>query len=107
MTVYINDNNDPGEEVVLTSEPGNPYFNAPNTRPWRGFFVHDYAHHNPPVFTASPPADGTPVRYGAMIKVSHLWTGRTLHSHYLNYGHDGSSGQQQVIAFKGADDNDL
>ncbi len=47
------------------------------------------------------------MKYGATIKVSHLWTGRTLHSHPLNYGHTGSSGQQQVTAFEGADDNDL
>jgi dolichyl-phosphate-mannose--protein O-mannosyl transferase len=32
--------------------------------------------------------------------------GRTLHSHAFNYGHPGSSGQQQVTAFEGADDND-
>jgi dolichyl-phosphate-mannose--protein O-mannosyl transferase len=31
----------------------------------------------------------------------------TLHSHALNYGHPGTSGQQQVTAFGGYDDNDL
>jgi len=48
-----------------------------------------------------------PLVYGATFKLSHGWTGRTLHSHALNYGHAGSSGQQQVTCFEGADDNDL
>jgi hypothetical protein len=111
MTVYIYDNNWPGEEVIPTSEPGNPHFKTSRgggmDGAWRGFFVHDYAHKHPPVYTTTPPADRTAVRYGSTIKVSHLWTGRTLQSHALNYGHSGSSGQQQVTAFEGADDNDL
>lgn len=107
MTVYIYDNNSPGAEVVLTSRPGNPHFDASNGGDWRGFFVHDYAHRNPPVFTRQPPAPGTPLRYGATFKLSHVLTGRTIHSHALNYGHSGTSGQQQVTAFEGADDNDL
>ncbi len=59
------------------------------------------------MFTKTPAPDGTTVKYGATVKVSHLWTGRTLHSHLLNYRHTGTSGQQQVTAFEGADDNDL
>lgn len=45
--------------------------------------------------------------YGRTIKVSHLLTANTLHSHAINYGHPGTSGQQQVTAFPGYDDNDL
>lgn len=50
---------------------------------------------------------GTPVRYGATLKLRHAATGCSLHSHPFNYGHPGSSGQQQVTCFAGADDNDL
>jgi dolichyl-phosphate-mannose--protein O-mannosyl transferase len=45
--------------------------------------------------------------YGQVVKLSHPLTGQTLHSHALNYGHAGTSGQQQVTAFAGYDDNDL
>jgi hypothetical protein len=47
------------------------------------------------------------VRYRNIIKMRHLLTTNTLHSHALNYGHPGTSGQQQVTAFAGSDDNDL
>lgn len=108
MTVFIYDNVSPDSEVVLSSDAGNPHFSASNRgEAWRGFFVHDYAHNNPPVFTTQPPAPSTQVAHGATIKLGHLRTGRTLHSHSLSYGHPGSSGQQQVTAFDGADDNDL
>ncbi|WP_066311184.1 MIR domain-containing protein [Bacillus sp. FJAT-29814] len=107
MKVFVYDNNTISQEVVLSSEPGNPHFDATNTSPWRGFFVVDYQQKNPPVFTSKPPAANAAVRYGQTIKVSHLMTGLTLHSHALNYGHKGSSGQQQVTCFKGADDNDF
>jgi hypothetical protein len=107
MKVFVYDNNTVGREVVLSSEPGNQHFDATNTDPWRGFFVVDYSQKNPPVFTTNPPAANAAVRYGQTIKVSHLMTGLTLHSHALNYGHEGSSGQQQVTCFRGADDNDL
>jgi hypothetical protein len=46
-------------------------------------------------------------RYRNIIKMRHLLTTNTLHSHALNYGHPGTSGQQQVTAFAGSDDNDL
>jgi hypothetical protein len=107
MTVYVYDNNHPGAEVRLTSGPGNPHFNASTGEEWRGFFVHDYARVNPPVYTTRPPAQGQAARYGDTVKVGHVMTGRTLHSHAHNYGHPGTSGQQQVTAFEGADDNDL
>jgi hypothetical protein len=107
MNVYIYDNNHPDQEVILSSDPGNPHFQASTGEDWRGFFVQDYVHSNPPVFTVQPPTPGQAARYGSTMKMSHLWTGRTLHSHALNYGHPGTSGQQQVTAFEGADDNDL
>jgi dolichyl-phosphate-mannose--protein O-mannosyl transferase len=46
------------------------------------------------------------VFYGDVIKIKHYATGQHLHSHNLNYGHTGSSGQQQVTAYGGSDDND-
>jgi hypothetical protein len=107
MRVFVYDNNTVGDEVVLSSEPDNPHFDATNGGSWRGFFVIDYQRADPPVYTTSPPAATHAVRYGQTIKVSHLWTGRTLHSHALSYGHAGGSGQQQVTCFEGADDNDL
>lgn len=107
MVVYVYDNNTPGREVVLSSTPDNPHFDASNTDPWRGFFVNDYARTSPPVYTRRPPAAAAVVSYGQTVKLSHVWTGRTLHSHALNYGHSGTSGQQQVTCFEGADDNDL
>lgn len=45
--------------------------------------------------------------YGNKIKLRHFLSNRTLHSHPYNYGHPGTSGQQQVTAFEGADDNDF
>jgi hypothetical protein len=107
MIVFVYDNNYPDTEVVLSSATGSPHFDSTHGRAWRGFFVHDYVHVNPPVFTRQPPASSATVAHGATIKVSHLRTGRTLHSHALFYGHRGSSGQQQVTAFEAADDNDL
>ena len=107
QTVFIYDNNHPGKEVTLSSERGNPHWVASTGEVWRGFFVQDYGHRNPPVFTRSPANPDQRLTYGATIKLSHVFTGRTLHSHALNYGHSGTSGQQQVTAFEGADDNDL
>lgn len=47
------------------------------------------------------------VRYGSVIKLNHDVTGLTLHSHSRNYEHPGSSGQQQVTAFMGSNEDDL
>src|SRR6266545_741422 len=47
------------------------------------------------------------IEYGGVMKLQHVLTHRILHSHAFNYGHNGSSGQQQVTAFEGYDDNDL
>ncbi len=44
--------------------------------------------------------------YGDVIKIKHSTSGNILHSHPHNYGHPQSSGQQQVTAYAGADDND-
>ena len=114
MRVYVYDNNSPDQEVTLTSTPGNPHWDASNDYdiddvppPWRGFFVHDYSPAHPPVYTTAPPPPKLALKYEDTIKLGHLWTGRTLHSHALNYGHPHTSGQQQVTAFEGADDNDL
>ncbi|MBP6809927.1 MAG: hypothetical protein KA138_00290 [Saprospiraceae bacterium] len=44
--------------------------------------------------------------YGDIVKIKHVLTNTHLHSHAIHYGHPQSSGQQQVTAFGGADDND-
>jgi hypothetical protein len=44
--------------------------------------------------------------YGSILEMKHDATGMTLHSHSINYGQPGSSGQQQVTAWNGADAND-
>jgi hypothetical protein len=54
----------------------------------------------------SPP-EGTTVMYGSTLTIGHWPTGGNLHSHLHNYGHPGSSGQQQVTGFAAYDDNDL
>jgi MIR domain len=54
----------------------------------------------------SPTDPPAPARYGRTIKAVHGNTGRTLHSHAINYSHPNSSKQQQVTCFGGLDDND-
>lgn len=49
---------------------------------------------------------GTPVRLGDTIKLIHRQTRKALHSHSAVYRHDGTSGQQQVTCYDGADPND-
>lgn len=44
---------------------------------------------------------------GDKLRITHSTTGANLHSHPINYNHPGTSGQQQVTAYQGADDNDL
>jgi len=46
------------------------------------------------------------VKYRDIIKLIHFKTSVALHSHGINYHHEGSSKQQQVTGFGGADDND-
>ncbi|QSQ20792.1 endonuclease/exonuclease/phosphatase family protein [Pyxidicoccus parkwayensis] len=53
----------------------------------------------------SPP-QGFTITYGTAAKLRHCNSGRALHSHLFNYGHPGSSGQQQVTAYEGFDEND-
>lgn len=53
----------------------------------------------------TPPGNSGAV-YGATIRLKHLPTVGGLHSHPHNYGHPGSSGQQQITAYGGIDYND-
>ncbi|MEV6415081.1 C1 family peptidase [Kribbella sp. NPDC051718] len=53
-----------------------------------------------------PPAAAA-LRFGSVIKLRHLLSGRALHSHLFDYGHPGSSGQQQVTCYEKSDANDL
>lgn len=46
------------------------------------------------------------VKYRAVIKLIHVQTSVTLHSHRRNHEHPGSSGQQQVTAFAGSNEDD-
>lgn len=105
LRVY--DPNTPGREVQLVSDEDHKDWTATNGARWRGFFVQDYTPKPPRVLTRTAPAPDLQVRTGDVLKLSHVWTGRTLHSHALAYTHDGTSGQQQVTAFDGSDDNDL
>ena len=105
LRVY--DPNTPGREVLLESDGDQRDWTASNGRRWRGFFVQDYTPKAPRVLTRHAPSRDQQVRTGDVVKLSHVWTGRTLHSHGLAYTHPGTSGQQQVTAFDGSDDNDL
>ncbi len=109
MKVFMYDNNDWGREHTLSSHPGTRHWDTSldPSDPWRGWFVIDYTRVNPPCYTRNPAPENAVVKYGQVIKMSHVMSGRTLHSHALNYGHAGGSGQQQVTCFDGADDNDL
>ena len=104
VTVY--DNNTPGKPVTLTSSEGQHEWVASNGHVWRGFFVQDYTPKSPRVLTHNAPDPKAPVSTGDTVKLSHAWTGLTLHSHPLVYTHPGTDGQQQVTCFGGADDND-
>ena len=44
---------------------------------------------------------------GDKIRITHISTGANLHSQPINYAHAGTSGQQQITAFFGADTNDI
>ncbi|HWO00896.1 MAG TPA: MIR domain-containing protein, partial [Blastocatellia bacterium] len=59
------------------------------------------------VLAAIRPSTSSVASYGRIFKMSHVLTANTLHSHPFNYGHAGTSGQQQVTAYSGYDDNDL
>ena len=60
---------------------------------------------SPPSVVPEPPPEQI-ARYGATVRVGHVSTGRTLHSHAYNYRHRGTSGQQQVTCYELRDDND-
>ncbi|MDQ3705956.1 MAG: TIR domain-containing protein [Chloroflexota bacterium] len=46
-----------------------------------------------------------PLLFGSVAQLRHKATGRRLHSHEATYGHEGSSGQQQVTACERPDEN--
>jgi hypothetical protein len=49
LTIYIYDNNNHDQEVVLSTDPGNPHIDASNRdEPWRGLFVQSYSPVTPP-----------------------------------------------------------
>lgn len=105
-TVTIHDNNTPGRPVTLTSDKDQHDWTASNGHPWRGFFVQDYTPKRPRVLTEHAPDVKDQVSTGDTVKLSHVWTGLTLHSHDHPYVHPGTDGLQQVTGFGGADDND-
>jgi len=106
VTLTLHDNNTPGRPVTLTSEKDQHDWTASNGHAWRGFFVQDYTRRPPRVLTTHAPDTKDQVSTGDTVKLSHVWTGLTLHSHDRAYVHPGSDGLQQVTAFGGADDND-
>jgi hypothetical protein len=52
------------------------------------------------------PPTRRPLLYGDVVKLQHRDTSRWLHSHETTYVHKDSSGQQEVTAFAGDDEND-
>jgi hypothetical protein len=106
VVVAVYDNNTPGRPVTLTSLADQHDWTASNGHVWRGFFVQDYTPRSPRVLTRHAPDAHTPVSTGQTVKLSHVWTGLTLHSHALPYTHPGTDGLQQVTCFGGSDDND-
>lgn len=52
------------------------------------------------------PPEGFVAHFGSNVKIKHVLTGALLHSHSYSYGHNGTSGQQQVTGFMGYDGND-
>jgi hypothetical protein len=105
-SVQVYDNNSVGRVVTLTSEQDQPDWTASNGRSWRGFFLQDYTPRRPRVLTRQPPGVKDPVSTGDTVRLSHVWTGLTLHSHDLPYTHRGTDGLQQVTCFGGSDEND-
>ena len=100
-TVLIHDSNTPRKAVTLTSEADQHDWTASNGHSWRGFFLQDYTPRRPRVLTKKAPGVKDPVSTGDTVKLSHVWTGLTLHSHDLPYTHPGSDGLQQVTCFGG------
>ena len=81
VTVQIHDNNTPGRPVTLTSGRDQHDWTASNGHRWRGFFVQDYTPKRPRVLTKHAPDVKDQVSTGDTVKLSHVWTGLTLHSH--------------------------
>jgi hypothetical protein len=97
-TVLIHDPNSPGREVTLVGHDDRAGWVASNGHVWRGFFVHDYVRHAPPVFTHDPADPDRPLRLGDSVVLVHAWTGRVLHGGDDRYDHPGGSGQHRVTA---------
>ncbi|WP_421735115.1 MIR domain-containing protein [Cellulomonas sp.] len=105
-TLQVYDNNSVGKVVTLTSDRDQPDWTASNGHTWRGFFLQDYTPRRPRVLTKRPPGVKDQVSTGDTVKLSHVWTGLTLHSHDHPYTHRDTDGLQQVTCFGGSDDND-
>ena len=106
-TVLIYDNNTPRKAVTLTSGGGPARLDRVQ-RPLVARVL-PAGLHAPTRRGCSPskaPDVKDPVSTGDTVKLSHVWTGLTLHSHDLPYTHPGSDGLQQVTCFGGSDDND-
>ena len=52
-------------------------------------------------------AFATEINCRSTLRITHVVTGAHLHSHPYNYGHFGTSCQQQITAYQGTDYNDL
>jgi hypothetical protein len=92
----------PGQQVALRTHHGRYVCAEQNGQlvgnrdavgEWERFVI-NYAH-NPNV-----------VQFNDIIKITHVQTGNVLHSHRLNYNHGGTSGQQQVTAYHGRNEED-
>lgn len=59
IRIYIYDNNSHDQEVVLSTDPGNPGVDASNrAEPWRGFFLQSYSPVAPPAALLPAAAGG-------------------------------------------------
>jgi hypothetical protein len=59
IRIYIYDNNSHDQEVVVSTDPGNPHVDASNRgEPWRGLFVQSYAPVSPPPALVPAPIGG-------------------------------------------------
>ncbi|MDM7829754.1 dolichyl-phosphate-mannose--protein mannosyltransferase [Cellulomonas edaphi] len=103
-SVLITDSNSPGREVTLTPKDG--AWVASNGPTWRGFFVQDYARKKPTVLTRSPADPSAPVGPGSVVALSHVWTGRTLHSDRTPWAYPGAPSGQRVTAVRSAASDD-
>src|SRR4051794_20300558 len=98
IKVWVYDPNRPGgDDARLEFSPATPSKKcavtfANGSKNVRGFFRVGYQLLSPP----DEQPDVAPGRVGSWIELTHVRTGKFLHSHPFNYAHPGSSGQQQV-----------